>query len=153
MARIKHRIATDRYTEHTVSRREAGENKDCSVRAVAVVCGLSYEAALAALAAVGREPGRGAPASRIREAIESLGFQLERVDLQERIAQYPGAHANLKNVTTHHPARFPKVWADGEAYLFYTDRHVAGVTNGVNHDWTLGRACHVESIYRVFRKS
>ena len=67
------------------------------------------------------------------------------------IARYPGAHKALRNVTTHHPERFSDVWRDGKTYLMYTRGHVLAIVNGVNHDWTRGRAKRCKALYEVVK--
>lgn len=123
-----------------------GEKNDCSVKAVALVCGVSYETAHAAMAAQGRKQGRGASTTSIELAVIALGKQVELVNPKHVIAQYPGVHKNLKNVTTHHPARFPSVWKNGGTYLAYIRGHVLAIVDGVVHDWTAGKS---KQIYRI----
>lgn len=148
MARINTTPRSEKYTALNDVSTAMGENNDCSVIALAAVTGKPYTTARAALAEQGRRPGRGVSIDQIHAALKSLGFRAERIDLQERIARYPGAHAALKNVTTHHPDRFPAVWAEG-TFLFYTRRHVAAVVDSVNHDWTRGRAQRVRAVYLI----
>jgi len=128
------------------------EHRDCAVRAVAVVTGVSYAEAHAALTAAGRAPRRGTYTPTIRSALAALGFEAELQNLQRIIDSYPGAHAQLRNVTTHHPERFSKVWRDGRAYLLFTNEHVAGCVDGHVHDWTRGRACRVTMVWEVKRQ-
>lgn len=143
--------ATDRTEEfnllHAIAE-QFGENKDCSVKAIAVVTGATYTQAHEAMAAQGREKGKGASVSQIENAITALGGTVETVNPRTMIDQYPGVHKGLKSVTTHHPARFAEVWAQG-TYLFFTKGHVAGIRDGKNHDWTIGRAQRCWRIVRV----
>jgi hypothetical protein len=152
------RICRDenRATQEYLSLRDASaannERGDCAVVAVAAVTGVTYEVALQALTAAGRRPRCGTYTSTIHEALQAMGFRVVRMDARaDFIARYPAAHQCLKSVTTHHPRRFHGVWADGAAYLLYTANHVTAVVNGVNHDWTRGRAMRVQAIYRVTR--
>lgn len=154
------RICRDenRATQEYLSLREAsranGERDDCAVVAVAAVTGVTYEVALQALTAAGRRPRNGTYTRTIHEALQAIGFRVVRMDARaDFIARYPAAHQCLKSVTTHHPRRFHGVWADGAAYLLYTANHVAAVVNGVNHDWTHGRALRAQQIFRVERNS
>lgn len=146
------RIATELFSDMENQRRALGENNDCSVKALAAVTGTSYETARDALTQAGRKPGRGCTKSDIKGALDILGFRGETCNMGFFVAQYPGVHSGLKNVTTHHPERFNKVWADGNNYLFYTTGHVAGIVNGVNHDWTKGRAKRVTEIWVIIPK-
>jgi hypothetical protein len=67
------------------------------------------------------------------------------------IARYPGVHKNLKSVTTHHPRRFKKVWADVEPLLFDCNQHVAAFKDGTIHDWSINAAKRVRGVYRIVR--
>ena len=129
------------------------ESNDCSVKALAIGLNVDYMIAHEALRLQGRKNREGAMSFDILVAARKLGFDLHHVDPQEFIAKYPGGHKNLKNVTTHHMDRFNKVWADGERYLVLTPRHVLAVVDGVNHDWTKGKAHRVVSIYRIHNRS
>lgn len=126
-----------------------GETNDCTVRALSIAAGISYEEAHALLAAEGRKNGKGIYfKSMFIPILARLGFHAQRVALHEIIATYPGVHSGLKSVTTHHPARFAKVWPKG-TFMMFTPRHVLTIKDGVNHDWTKGRAIRAESLWRV----
>lgn len=125
------------------------ENRDCTVVAVAAACEVSYDVAHDAMTKAGRKPGRGAYVHQTHKAIESFGFKLERINASVFIAQYPKAHQILRSVTTHHPDRFKKVWKDGHTYLIHCAHHVLTVRDGVNMDWTRGKAMRAVLIYRV----
>lgn len=125
------------------------DTNDCAVVAVAAVCGVSYKEAHEAFAAHGRKQRKGVRHGTTGAVVRSFGFELRKVDLQEMIDRYPGAHKKLLNVTTHHPERFNSVWADGKRYLFTTRGHVLAVVDGRNCDWTKGRAMRVLWAYEV----
>ena len=146
MAMIKATPRTEQFNALCNSTAAYGEKNDCSVKAVALVCGVSYDEAHAAMAAQGRKKGRGAQTSSIELAVIALGKKIEVVNPKHIIAQYPGVHKNLQNVTTHHPARFPDAWKNGGTYLAYIRGHVLAIVDGVVHDWTVGRS---KRIYRI----
>jgi hypothetical protein len=128
----------------------ANEHNDCTVVAVAAACQVTYDVAHAALLKEGRKPRRGAVRSVTHRAIRALGFELERIDVVERfIKHYPKAHQILRSVTTHHPDRFKSVWTDGETYLMHVRQHVLTIRNGVNMDWSRGRALRARMVYRI----
>lgn len=146
--------ATQEYLTLRAASADNNERGDCAVVAVAAVTGVTYEVALQALTAAGRRPRKGTYTRTIHAALQDMGFRVVRMDARaDFIARYPTAHQCLKSVTTHHPRRFHDVWADGAAYLLYTANHVAAVVNGVNHDWTRGRALRAQQIFRVERNS
>ena len=138
------------YSAHLVAAVEAKERGDCAVRAIAALTDTPYEKVHAMMAAQGRKHGRGTCWGVIWGTLSDLGFKAVRRDPYDFIRQYPGSHATaLRSITTHHPDRFPAVWQDGKAYIFHTTAHVAAVVNGVNHDWTRGRACRVKTIWEI----
>lgn len=128
------------------------ENRDCTVVAVAVVCGVSYEEAHKAMKEAGRKEGHGATITQTQRAVRSLGFETASASHYSFISRYPAAHRILKSVTSHHPERFNKVWADGNKYLMFTRSHVLAVENGRVHDWSVGRALRATNIYMVTKK-
>lgn len=147
-----------RHSDYTAIRQQAAqlpvvENADCAVVAVAAATGVDYKTAHAALEARGRKPRKGTPMDITHAALRDLGFVAVRVDPRNFIDQYPGAHKNLRSVTTHHPARFGSVWTNGKTYLFRTRGHILTVRNGQNLDHTRGRACRVIVLYEVKRIS
>lgn len=148
MSRIK-TSRSDEYLEMKESAREMNETNDCSVRAIAVVCDLEYKEAVALCEKHGRKARRGMLDYQIFNALKEVGKTYKRIPSEHFIGQYPGAHVNLSNVTTHHPERFPKVWKDGKKYLLLTRGHILAVVDGVNHDWTKGKAVRVTSIYEI----
>lgn len=153
MARINTSIRTGEFNQLVAASNAMGENNDCSVKALALACGVEYEVAHRAMAAHGRVNGRGARHGEIIKAVAALGFKAEHQNYWNFIDKYPKGHREvLRNVTTHHPARFNKVWADGNTYLMFTKGHVLTVINGTNHDWTNGRAMRAVSIYKVTKE-
>lgn len=146
MATIKATPRTEAFNSLCNETAARNEKNDCSVKAVALVCGVSYDVAHAKMAELGRKSGRGASTTSIELAVIALGKKVEPVNPKHVIKQYPGVHKNLQNVTTHHPARFPDVWKDGKTYLAYIRGHVLAIVDGVVHDWTVGRA---KRVYRI----
>jgi hypothetical protein len=155
VARIKNedRQCSPQFTAiHNISHLN-GETNDCTVKALALVTGCTYDEALVALAKHGRQKRKGCYMGTQRQALSDLGFNMVQVDFRARfVNNYPGVHAKLKGATTHHMKRFNKVWSDGKTYYVYTRRHVAAVVNGVNLDWTVGRAKRVVAVYEIIKK-
>jgi len=152
MPRIKSedRVCTGLYHELRTASNGRNEKNDCAVLAVSVACKVSYEIAHKALEAFGREPGMGTSYTKIRRAIGVLGKRITVHNCKDFIARYPQAHRILKSVTTHHPARFNKVWRDGKAYILCLKaNHVAAVLNGELHDWSAGRALQAFAIWEI----
>lgn len=154
MPRIAKVGKSEIYNAHTTAGMQLGERGDCAVRAIAAVTGTEYAVVHAMMAEQGRKNRRGTPWEIIWGTLDQLGYATVEVAPHEFICQYPGAHATaLKSVTTHHPDRFPAVWRNGKAYIFNTPRHVAAIVDGVNHDWTRGRACRAVRIWEIVKKT
>jgi hypothetical protein len=101
------------------------------------------------LAQRGRKNGKGAYTHDIVNSLKAMGKTVKMVDPRSFIDCYPKAHRVLKSVTSHHMDRFNKVWSNGKTYLCFTTNHVFAVVDGVNHDWTRGRAMQVVLIYEI----
>lgn len=150
MPRAKTIGATETFRELQSKMISNGERNDCSVKAVALVCGVEYEKARATLQELGRKTGKGVYHHTIHAAIKHLGKTSTRVDVRNFIDKYPTAHRKaLKSITTHHPERFNSAWADGKTYIAHCSGHCLAIINGVNHDWTRGRAKRIITIYEV----
>jgi hypothetical protein len=154
MARI-HRSEFPRTDDFNVMANAAaakGDTNDCAVKAVAIACGVEYDAAHAVLKEHGRREGQGTPLHMIAGACGRFGFRMTALTYLETRAKrdlYPGVHKNLQSITTHHPDRFPQAWKDGQTYMFLTPKHILTVKDGVNHDWTRGKALRVVTVYRI----
>jgi len=148
--RKESRVMTSEFMALQSKAQQVLENNDCAVRAIAIACDVDYDKARHMLAAEGRKPGRGTYRAQTKRVIQALGYTVTERFVSPFISKYPGRHAQvLRNVTTHHPERFNEVWADGKTYLFFCARHVLAVKNGVNHDWTKGRAKRVIDIWEI----
>lgn len=140
---------TELYKQLVDEASQERENKDCSVKAIAISCGVHYKDARKALANEGRKNGKGAYTHQILNAAKALGRTATKVDVRKFIDKYPGVHSNLKSITTHHPERFHDVWEDGKTYLAFTSNHVLAIVNGVNHDWTVTRQKRITALYVI----
>lgn len=149
MPRIKRKQYTKEFSELASTSAEHREHNDCAVKAVAILTKKPYGEVLAAFDAVGRKRGRGVLNRLIHAVAEQLGLTLARVSVDDFISQYTGSHSVLKNITTHHPDRFPKVWKNGKSYLALTKGHCLAIVNGTTHDWTHDRAIRINYIYEV----
>ena len=138
MARISKSNPTATQSKLDTVCKEMGERNDCAVTALAAITGKTYKQAHKALKGAGREDRKGTFQYQMEAAAESLGFRLVRVSqdfINGIIAQYPGVHKTLQHITTHHPVRFAKVWAEvKEPLLFHVSRHYAGYAKGALHD-------------------
>lgn len=152
MPKAKKQNKTYEYKRISAESAAHCETNDCVVQALSLITGYSYERVWSACAAAGRRPLSGMTLRQITKAISLLGCTARAVDPRSFIDRYPKAHRILRSVTTHHPDRFHKVWADGATYLFLTRDHAAAVVDGTLHDWTRGSSVRVMAIYRIEKK-
>lgn len=149
VAKITKSASTELYGLMQQSASAINESLDCAVKAVAAACSVPYLEAHQALKAAGRKDRRRTPTHMILDTIVKLGFHWQRMNLSHFIDRYPGGWKNFKNVTTHHPARFPNVWKDGAIYLMFTRGHVLTIIDGQVHDWSINNAKRATKIYRI----
>jgi hypothetical protein len=153
MARIEKTSAPLDYRTLTLNSEKAQyENNDCTVKAVALVCQVSYEVAHAELARLGRRPGKGCNASVWLLAIRNLGFELRCVHPHEIISRFPSSHQKLKGLTSHHPRRFPKHWDNSKVYVARSSGHAFAIIKGETQDWSINKVLRIRSIWEVSPK-
>jgi hypothetical protein len=117
---------------------EFNEHNDCSVKSVAVSCGVSYEKAHAALKEAGRRNrGRCYFNDHCKPAIESLGFEV----VEEK---FPGKTL----VTLEKDLRR---YARGRKFFVKVREHFVGFDGEKFVDWAQGRRNRVKGVYRVKR--
>lgn len=149
MPRIARRSLTEDFEALHADSRAHNETNDCAVKAVAAACNVPYADAHRVMKNLGRQDRRGTQLHITMRACQHFGFKMVARFAEEFISQYPKSHQILKSVTTHHPDRFAKVWADGKTYMFRTQGHILTIKNGRNCDWTRGRAMRCIDIYEV----
>ena len=142
------RKQTDVFLSVMEESKSLGEYNDCTVKAIAITTGVPYEKVHAALKKVGRRNNKGATIWQMQLACQAIGFKMVAVPKEGFLDQYPKS-SKLKNITTHHPKKFNKVWKDGKKYIFNTSKHVAAVIDGVNHDWSVGNSLRVKTVFHV----
>jgi hypothetical protein len=139
------------YKEMKAKANRYGETNDCSVLAIALVTGASYEAAHDALTAVGRDWREGTSVEAIGEALERLGFVILRTWTPARLALQAGLQR--KRVTTADMGLDPDAWEDIPDMIFYVPGHVAAFKNGKVHDWTNDRTAPILEGWEITRKN
>ena len=135
------------------------ETNDCTVKALAIVTGWTYERAHGELALRGRNHGKGTSMSNIWAALNQNGFTAERL---------PDHHPMMKeNIKTIGALTREGVIPSRGVFIVETSRHVLGIRAGQVHDWTDGRRHRIgttsecenyvwskkKDIYRVKRKA
>lgn len=150
MARVKphHRVHDPRYKHLVESSRAFGERDDCAVVAVAAIVSITYQEAHSLLESMGRERNSSTPNVMILEAIRSFGFSTSKLSVRKIIDSYPGNNSLLKNMTLHHPVRFPESFPNGKLIAF-SKFHVSAIINREVIDYAKGSTKRIHSLYRV----
>lgn len=144
------RTLTTEYLSLTKETLIHHEDNDCAVKAVALVTGYSYAVAHSTFKKLGRKDKAPTPKTMIPNALALLGKKTRPVNVtKEIIHQYPGAHKNKLQATTHQPARFPRAWKNGKTYLAYTNGHILAIINGQVHDWTSTKSVRITRLIEV----
>ena len=152
MPAIKKRARTADFEIALSNSAEMGETKDCAVRAVSIATGVPYPEVHAYMEQKGRKDRRGTTDGVINSTLTHFGFKVAYVNYSSLMELRPKGHREvLKNLTTHHPDRFPGVFDPKKTYLLYARHHVLCVKGGVNHDWTRGKSRRVLSVYEVIK--
>ena len=129
---------------------ELNERNDCAVKAVAIATGSEYETVHKLMTEFGRKQRRGTHDFVTTKTLTALGFKIVRVDIQSIIEAFPRPHCDvLKNLTTHHPRRFPGCVDPNKSYLAWVNGHILAIKGGVVHDWTVNRSLRIISLYEV----
>jgi hypothetical protein len=153
MAKLTKTSLPTEYQEIRKASSAMNEQNDCSVVAIAIACGVSYEVAHAALKKAGRIDRHGTYRWHSKAAIESLGFKVRAWNYQEKramISRYPGVHSKLQSITTHHMRRFPQAWADCHPNLIVaSSRHMLAIKDGVVRDWSINNAMRLQDIWEI----
>lgn len=136
------------------------ERNDCTVKALAIATGKTYEQAHGALALRGRNFRKGVNLSMVWKAARDLGFTEKEVycrHFSERDHAYPpdkekakkmrrtrwAKGKTMKSIKPHLPKR--------GAYLISTSSHILCVRAGEVHDWTSDRRHRIVKVHHITR--
>lgn len=111
--------------------RSMNENRDCAVRAVAIVSGVDYRAAHAALKAEGRKDRCGTYPVQYCAALTKMGFEARKIEFRGATVRTIGSQLRRGK------------------FLVRVSRHVLAVVDGKVMDWTEGRLHRVKDVYEV----
>lgn len=154
------------YKRLSEESKEFNETNDCTVKAIAVATGVSYERAHNALSMYGRKNRKGANDIQMEQALNFLGYKIERytwrdlrqfrVDKGLRDAKTKKRRETLKqkgitafgNYTMKTITEFTK---KSNNYIIHVNRHVAAVKNNVVEDWTDNRKHKVNYVWKVVK--
>jgi len=136
------------------------ECNDCTVKALAIATGKTYEQAHGALALRGRNFRKGTTMSTVWLAASDLGFTKKEVFCRyfserdhlyppdkEKAAKYRRSRwakgKTIKAIKPHLPKR--------GAYLIQTSTHILCVRAGEVHDWTSDRRHRIVKVHHITR--
>ena len=146
--------------------RKWGESNDCTVKALAIATGISYEQAHGLLALRGRSHRKGTHMSNVWTAMASIGWQkttvvdrkkIELHDSYIRLGHKMTTTDKVKKMKKHrlYPAKTIKTLADylpsRGIFLVETASHVLCVRAGQIHDWTKNRRHRITKIHNISR--
>lgn len=145
-------LPVDRFSKVSEALKETGDTNDCAVKAIAIATGADPIDVQARLATLGREKGKGTLLSDVKTVMSDLGYSMTAFSPKKVIAEYPGVHSNLQNVTTGHATRFPEAWAKlfaDKTLLIFSTEHFSCFIDGKHEDWSRNRSKRVQAIYIV----
>ena len=117
-----------------------GETNDCTVKALAITAGISYEDAHALMASVGRKTGKGANGEMILKALsKTLNVTLTPKNVKTCKGEYG------KRLT---PNVFARMHPKGKFYCI-TRNHALAIVDGKVEDWTAGRKHQIRCFVEV----
>lgn len=132
-----------------------GDRGCCAVVAIAKITNTDVFVVQNLLEVAGRKHRCGTRRSVTKKVLEELGYKIRIVSLGEDadlISSYPGKHKYLKNITSHHPRRFPAAWDREPDQLMFTSSHVLALVGGRVHDWSCNKKLHVTERWYVTKK-
>lgn len=154
MPKIKRVMLSKEFEALALEAREFKEKGDCAIKAISIVCDVSYKEVYDCLATYGRQPNTGVYHSEIARALRNFDFRYRSWTFAEKIAMvqsYPKPHNRLHGITTHHPRRFKKAWEKHKEkkLLIFSVRHVAAFKDGMVHDWSINTSHRVTEIWEI----
>ncbi len=123
-----------KYSLLVEARARLSEQRDCSIIALALASGVSYEESRRVLGLYGRRPASGATYSTICGALSHLGLDYTRASLPE-----------AKTLKTLHR----ESWAYDGVYLVFTATHVACLRDGQLIDWAIDTKKRIVGFWKI----
>lgn len=154
MARLKTTNWPKEFSALHEDTKKLNETNDCAVKAVALATGKPYAEVHAVMKALGRADRKGTPNMITEATLKHFGFRFRKwgfIKHQQLIKSYPGVHAGLHSITTHHPRRFPEAWASeaNKVLLLASSRHILCYRDGEIKDWSINRSLRIRDIYEI----
>lgn len=141
------------YSQIASRATQLGDKNFCSPAAIAILTSTPIEKVIARLEELGRTKGRGTPQIYANQVLAELGYERRKVDIMKIIESFPRPHCNvLKNLTTHHPRRFPGCIDPTKKYLAHCRGHVLAIVDGKVEDWSVNRSLRIWKLEEIVEK-
>lgn len=150
---------THEYQVLTAASAASGENRDCTVKALALSCGISYEEARISLRRRGRIKGRGFSMAETLKEIKSRGFKLLEIErelpnkhLVYKVSVAGCADGIIKNrlLSEAKTVRtLERVLPQKGILVIWTGSHVLVAKGGKIQDWSQERCLRIKMIWQV----
>ena len=141
------------------------ESNDCTVKALAIATGKTYEEAHGALALRGRNHRKGVSMFTFWDALADLGFTGKEVYRHSLIRIFNAVNHFLNDENEEKAKKMLRTrWAKGRTmksieahlpkrgvYLIETSAHVLCVRAGQIHDWTHNRKHRITHVHHITR--
>jgi len=141
------------------------ESNDCTVKALAIATGKTYEQAHGALALRGRNFRKGTAMFNVFHALRDFGFTEKEVYRHSAIQKAEGFYYQNCEKTQEIAKKMRRTrWAKGRTiksiephlpkrgvYLIQTSSHVLCVRAGQVHDWTHNRKHRITHVHHITR--
>jgi len=136
------------------------ERQDCTVIAIAIACGVTYQEAHKALKDAGRRSRCGCKPAVSKKAIKALGYTVRQWTAREKQAMMRSyglpPSKRVTNITTHHPRQTSQTdqvsdaWQDTHSnMIFATSKHMLAFKDHEVHDWSINRALYVKMVWEI----
>lgn len=152
MPKIKRVEHSKEYVDAHNTLKSAGDNNFCSPVALAMVTGISVADAAERMGHHGRKLGKATPNEIFNKVLIDLGFTGKRVLTRDMLKKLPRPHCDvLKNLTTHHPRRFPGVFDPSKKYIAEVNGHILAIVGGEVKDWSVNRSLRILRLFEIDR--
>tara|TARA_E500000305_G_C3934652_1_gene194455 strand:+ start:151 stop:639 length:489 start_codon:yes stop_codon:yes gene_type:complete len=141
------------------------ESNDCTVKALAIATGKTYEQAHGALALRGRNHRKGVSMFTFWDALADLGFTKKETYRHSAVQKAENIYYQKCEETQEIAKKMRRTrWAKGRTmksiephlpkrgvYIIQTSRHVLCVRAGQIHDWTTNRKHRITHVHHITR--
>ena len=140
------------YAAASEKLKAAGDSNFCSPIALAMVTGITASEAAERMSSYGRKLGKGTPNQIFNKVLCELGFTSKRIQTKDMIEKLPRPHCDvLKNLTTHHPRRFPGVFDPSKKYIAQVNGHILAIVGGEVKDWSVNRSLRIFALFEIIK--